>query len=338
MSLLADYFDASANRWKFLLVKPWELALKGTRAESAKFQSWRPSSTFKIESFLCHLSFSEQFLMSLASANCMWSVYSVATESAIEESSIRGSVSLMMKKSMAASAARTRFHLPLRINAVMGGYLKSSSHNQQWCLERIQETLARQEASFESGNASAQPDRVSINTLMAAHVKLKDKKNSSSSSSTNMDRAMELRCVLQEKYDIEPDATSCNILLHSWSKSGRPDAPEHVTELLDSMEREFVQNNYVPMKPDSYSYNAAIDCHIKCGRPDAPKRAEELLQQMKHMYRNHGGCPISTSVYNAGKNDEDMRRFLGPESASVIFLTFYFLLTISQQSSMRGHV
>jgi Vacuolar sorting-associated protein 13, N-terminal/Repeating coiled region of VPS13/N-terminal region of Chorein or VPS13 len=80
-SVLADYFDSRANLWKKLLRKPWELALRGSRGASKRFQSDRLSTTFDLESFPCCLSFSEQFVVSIAAASRMWQVYSVATSS-----------------------------------------------------------------------------------------------------------------------------------------------------------------------------------------------------------------------------------------------------------------
>lgn len=103
-TVLADYFDMPSNDWKTLLVKPWEISTKCGRGPSTRFSSDRPSTTVDIESFPCFMSFSEQFLMSLASANQMWAIYSTATLSAIEN---RPDVDLSLRKSVAASAART---------------------------------------------------------------------------------------------------------------------------------------------------------------------------------------------------------------------------------------
>lgn len=104
-SILADYFDTSCNIWNNLLVKPWEITLKGSRSESRRFKSKKVSTTIDLESFPCCVSFSEQFLVSLASASRMWSIYSVATAIHMDG---RGRLesSGSMKASMAASAVR----------------------------------------------------------------------------------------------------------------------------------------------------------------------------------------------------------------------------------------
>jgi hypothetical protein len=99
-SILADYFDASANRWKKLLTKPWELALRGARGASRRFQSDRLSTTFDIESFPVCISTSEQFLVGIGAASRMWSIYSIATSS----SSQHGNVGATQRA--VASAAR----------------------------------------------------------------------------------------------------------------------------------------------------------------------------------------------------------------------------------------
>ena len=77
-SILADYFDNSVNLWSRLLIKPWEITMKGSRAPSKRFKSSRLSSSLDLESFPCCISFSEQFLVSLASAARMWSIYTAA--------------------------------------------------------------------------------------------------------------------------------------------------------------------------------------------------------------------------------------------------------------------
>lgn len=109
-SILADYFDSSVNLWSKLLVMPWEITLKVTRAPSRRFTSQRLSSSFDLESFPCHISLSEKFLASLASANRMWSIYSMATNvSSYNGNNESGDYlnSDSIKHRMAATAARS---------------------------------------------------------------------------------------------------------------------------------------------------------------------------------------------------------------------------------------
>jgi vacuolar protein sorting-associated protein 13A/C len=110
-SILADYFDSSVNLWSKLLTMPWEITLKVTRSPSRRFRSDRLSSAIDVESCPCHISFSQEFLVSLASATRMWSIYSVATTKSSNPETISGDSevgdhSLSIKNSMAASAAR----------------------------------------------------------------------------------------------------------------------------------------------------------------------------------------------------------------------------------------
>ena len=108
-AVLADYFDSSLNLWNQLLLKPWETTLKGIRSPSRRFQSDRLSTSLDLESMPCHVAFSEQFLMSLASANRMWSIYSIATAAPTEgdgKLSEAAGRDRKLKQSMAASAAR----------------------------------------------------------------------------------------------------------------------------------------------------------------------------------------------------------------------------------------
>jgi hypothetical protein len=106
-SVLADYFDSSSVRWKTLLLQPWELSLKGSRGPNRRVPSSRPNTVLDIESHPCHLSFSEQFLMSLASANRMWTVYATASESAFQSLDVNTRTTKSLRKSLAAGAARS---------------------------------------------------------------------------------------------------------------------------------------------------------------------------------------------------------------------------------------
>ena len=108
-SIMADYYDNSVNLWKKLLTKSWEVALRGARGASKRFSSDRLSTTFDIESFPCCLSFSEQFLVSIAAASRMWSIYSVATSSTaslLKQVNAGDAHDSIAERSAAANAAR----------------------------------------------------------------------------------------------------------------------------------------------------------------------------------------------------------------------------------------
>jgi hypothetical protein len=177
-------------------------------------------------------------------------------------------------------------------NAVMGGWLKSNKPEAQ---ERIEDVLQKMQTSFANGNEDAKPDRVSINTVIVAFCK------NGGDSSTAVERAMEMRDSMESEYSIKPDTVTNNILVDSWCKSRRPDAPERVVEMLDVMERDY-KKGQGRVKPDSYTYSSVIDSYTKCSRVDAGERAEEILERMRDLYRNHGGDAAVTSVYNAGKS------------------------------------
>ena len=83
-SITADYFANSEGLWKDFFLRPWELTVRGGRDRNLKLKSNRPSTFVDVESFPCHISFSEEFLLSLASANQMWTVYSMTTSSLLE--------------------------------------------------------------------------------------------------------------------------------------------------------------------------------------------------------------------------------------------------------------
>lgn len=172
-------------------------------------------------------------------------------------------------------------------NALMGGWLKS---NDKQALSKIEETLELMEQYYASGNDSAKPDRVSVNTMIAAYAK--------NSHQGAVDKALALKTRIEKRYNITADTVSNNIVVDSWCKSGRPDAPERVIELLSVMERDFKKGKK-HLKPDSYTYSSVIDSFIKCNRPDAPQKAEEILRRMQDLHRLHEGDPPVTSVFNA---------------------------------------
>lgn len=172
-------------------------------------------------------------------------------------------------------------------NAVMGGWLKSNKHGS---LPVIQSILTTMEQSYAGGNDSAKPDRISINTHTAAHTKY----GSPDAVEKSMARATEL----EEKYQIASSTVSYNIVVDSWCKSGRSDAPDRVLELLASMENEF-KSGRSGVRPDGYTYSSVVGCFVKFKRQNAAEVAEDLLGRMNDLYVNHDGEAPTTSVYNA---------------------------------------
>jgi tetratricopeptide (TPR) repeat protein len=175
-------------------------------------------------------------------------------------------------------------------NHVMGGWLKSDDKD---ALTRIEETFKLMEQNYEMGNKEARPDRITINTITAAYAR--------SPTAGEVEKSMELRSSMEERYGIKPDVVSHNILVDSWCKSGRPDAPDRVVELLNTMEREFKRGIFY-LKPDAYTYSSVIDCFIKCDQPGAVERAERILERMEELHRDHGGDPVPAAVYNTIMN------------------------------------
>ena len=112
----ADYYDVSTNLWEAFLVKPLEITVNGKRDREKKFGSNRMISCLDVESHPCHVSFSEQFLVSIGAATNMWSLYSGAINNAVgvdgkkatsrRPPNAEPTAGEKLKKSMAANAAR----------------------------------------------------------------------------------------------------------------------------------------------------------------------------------------------------------------------------------------
>ena len=65
------------------MVKPLEITVNGKRDREKKFGSNQMISCLDVESHPCHVSFSEQFLVSIGAATNMWSLYSGAINNAV---------------------------------------------------------------------------------------------------------------------------------------------------------------------------------------------------------------------------------------------------------------
>lgn len=173
-------------------------------------------------------------------------------------------------------------------NAVMGGWLRSKDPNP---LPKIQNVFDQMKESYESGNDSARPDRVSVNTLQVALNRYRRYAVDAPATLLSYER----------EYSLQPTRVSQNILMDSIIKSGVADAPEQVLAVLTRMENEF-RNGNVEMKPDQCSYIAAIRAYSSYGRADAVEKTEEVLARAWDLHRNYGGDAPNVSLYNSVVN------------------------------------
>jgi hypothetical protein len=172
-------------------------------------------------------------------------------------------------------------------NAVMGGWLKSDNPSSLEIIQRVLETM---ESAYAAGNAAAKPDRVTINTLTAAYIK--------NGHGEMLETSIEAALRLEQKYQVVSNTVSYNIVIDSWCKSGRADAPDQAMGLLDTMEKA-CKKGKTNMRPDGYTYCSVIGCFVKFKRKDATDVAEGLLKRMRNLYYNFDGKPPTTSVYNS---------------------------------------
>jgi hypothetical protein len=177
-------------------------------------------------------------------------------------------------------------------NALMSGWLKSRDPK---ALSKIQQTMQEMEESYKSGNLSARPDRVSLNTMHVAFNK--HRRNNQYKCNDIIERLS----TLETEYRIPRTFLSQNILMESIIKSGERDAPEKVMELLTKMEDDY-KNGVLDMKPDQCSYSSVIRAYLRYGREDAAAKSEELLARMWDLHRNHGGNAPDVEIYNSVVN------------------------------------
>ena len=176
-------------------------------------------------------------------------------------------------------------------NLVLRLFCKTNNNPKR--LENLDAVLRLAEESFENGNDSAKPDRVTINTVVAAYAK--------SGKRNDVERALTLGGAMERKYGVAPDTVSNNIVMAIWSKSGHLDACWKALRILDGMEHDF-KNGNMHLKPDAYTYSCVIDGFARIGNEDSAENGQEVLERMRHLHRNHGGDPANTSVYNAAIN------------------------------------
>lgn len=107
----SDYFDSHSKRWEKLLIHPWELDFKAVRGK--KKNTRRMATTVDIESHPCHISFSEQFIISIKGAQEMWDLFKGTNDKAMgiikdfENLHQLDKRELAQRKAMARSATRS---------------------------------------------------------------------------------------------------------------------------------------------------------------------------------------------------------------------------------------
>ncbi|KAL3917103.1 MAG: hypothetical protein SGILL_004870 [Bacillariaceae sp.] len=169
-------------------------------------------------------------------------------------------------------------------NAMMGGWLNSEDPG---ALAKIQTIFADMEESFENGNNSARPDRISINTLQVAL-------NRHSRSNDNIRKKI---VGLERKYHLCITGESQNMKMNSIIQSGVEDAPEKVMEMLTRMEEDY-RNGYEEMKPDQCSYSSVIQAYTGYKRPDLGDVADDLLSRMWELHRLYDADAPDVDMYN----------------------------------------
>ena len=173
------------------------------------------------------------------------------------------------------------------VNVYMGGWLKS---RRPTSLRRILAALDTMEKMYQDGNTITKPNCVTLNTVLAAHIKF--------SGPDAVDQILSTRKRLQSAYFIKPDTTTFNTLIDAHAKSYRATADISALSLLQIMERHLVQGKK-RAKPDCYTYCAVIDCLAKCNTSGAGEQSEQILRRMIELHQTRGGVQPTLTVYNA---------------------------------------
>uniref|UniRef100_A0A7S3P7E3 Pentacotripeptide-repeat region of PRORP domain-containing protein n=1 Tax=Amphora coffeiformis TaxID=265554 RepID=A0A7S3P7E3_9STRA len=203
-------------------------------------------------------------------------------------------------------------------NVYMSGWLKSTRPTS---LRRILAALDVMEKMYQDGNTLTIPNCVTMNTVLAAHVKF--------SGSDAVDEILNTRKRLQSTYFIKPDTTTFNTLIDAHAKSYRATADISALSLLQIMERHLVKGKK-RAKPDCYSYCAVIDCLAKCNASGAGEQSRQILRRMTEIHQTHGGEQPTLSVYNAVFN--------AIAASSPVNLTSVKTLLVQMEQSVDDHI
>lgn len=138
------------------------------------------------------------------------------------------------------------------------------------------------------------PNRVTMNTVLAAHVKF-----SGRDAITHMQN---LRKRMESTYGIYPDTTTYNTMIDAHAKSQRPSADTSAFAILRSMERHLVKGKR-RARPDAYTYCTVIDCLAKSSRRrDTGVQSLQMLDRMIELHKSHRGEKPNLVVYNSVLN------------------------------------
>ena len=92
------------------------------------------------------------------------------------------------------------------------------------------------------------------------------------------------------------DTAVYNAWMDCWTKSGDPTAVHRVQEILEMLERNSFNSRF---QPDVVSYSAAMQAWAKSGLPEAPRKAEELFARMQEPKGNKPGVVPILLCYEA---------------------------------------
>ncbi|KAL9189384.1 hypothetical protein ACHAXT_009059 [Thalassiosira profunda] len=139
---------------------------------------------------------------------------------------------------------------------------------------RAEKLLLRMQEMADKGDASVQPDRVSLTTLINA-VK--------SGATPHGAEEIVKRMEANDNPDLRPDTISYTSLVRCWIDSGHANMADRAEEIVEHTNRRY-KEGFDECKPDVTLYNVAMDALAKSGQRDAAERAEALLNRMLDQY------------------------------------------------------
>lgn len=134
---------------------------------------------------------------------------------------------------------------------------------------------------YEAGNTNVQPNVASFRSVLLAWQRAGE----TNDAAQRAQRILDWMVSLDEAgaNDLALPNTECfDIVMHAWSVSGHPNAPQMIEKLLVTMEQLFRGGNE-SAKPHTRSFNYVLSALSKSTQPGAARRAQEVLDHMNKL-------------------------------------------------------
>eukprot|EP00521_Asterionellopsis_glacialis_P007905 CAMPEP_0195287934 /NCGR_PEP_ID=MMETSP0707-20130614/4795_1 /TAXON_ID=33640 /ORGANISM="Asterionellopsis glacialis, Strain CCMP134" /LENGTH=600 /DNA_ID=CAMNT_0040347739 /DNA_START=152 /DNA_END=1954 /DNA_ORIENTATION=+ len=180
-------------------------------------------------------------------------------------------------------------------NCIMEGWARSGEG--VFAAERCEQILVAMHEQYQAGNNQVQPNYESFKFVLLAwkHVQPSQFKDYPVRAQRILEWMGRL-ATMKKNRDTNnnaqewpmPDAELYDMVLQSWARSGRQDAPPKCEKLLHSMAKLYETTHYEPLKPRTSNFNAVLAAWSKSTSPASAQRASDVLGFMEVLSEEEG--------------------------------------------------